>query len=102
MAEHLSHAIKHVQLELQQPLLVDMKMMQYEKMRWESIQNMMSEEFSAIKCIMEKERESQGEKSLAADVETKLRKLADHEIQLKTDIAARVVSIFNKSVCPCL
>uniref|UniRef100_A0A669QTS1 Spectrin repeat containing nuclear envelope protein 2 n=1 Tax=Phasianus colchicus TaxID=9054 RepID=A0A669QTS1_PHACC len=97
VAEHLSHALRHVQLELQQPMVVDMKMMQYEKMRWESIQNMMSAEFSAIKCIMEKERESQEEKSLAAGVETKLRALADHEIQLKTDIAARVVSIFNKS-----
>lgn len=102
VAEHLSHAIRHVQLELQQPIVVDLKMMQYEKMRWESIQNMMSAEFSAFKCIMEKERESQEEKSLAAGVETKLRALADHEIQLKTDIAARVVSIFNESLCPCL
>uniref|UniRef100_A0A8C2T2D1 Spectrin repeat containing nuclear envelope protein 2 n=1 Tax=Coturnix japonica TaxID=93934 RepID=A0A8C2T2D1_COTJA len=88
VAEHLSHAIKRIQSELQQPLLVDMKMMQYEKMRWESIQYVMSAEFSAIKLIMEKERESQGEKSLAADIETKLRTLADHEIQLKTDISA--------------
>ncbi|XP_010710323.1 nesprin-2 isoform X1 [Meleagris gallopavo] len=93
VAEHLSHAIRHVQLELQQPMVVDMKMMQYEKMRWESIQNMMSAEFSAIKCIMEKERGSQEEKSLAAGVETKLRALADHEIQLKTDIAARVSAL---------
>ncbi|OXB54356.1 hypothetical protein ASZ78_006237 [Callipepla squamata] len=93
VAEHLSQAIRHVQLELQQPLLIDMKMMQYEKMRWESIQNMMSAEFSAIKCIMEKEWESQEEKSLAADLETKLRTLEDHEIQLVTDIAARVSAL---------
>ncbi|XP_042670139.1 nesprin-2 isoform X5 [Centrocercus urophasianus] len=93
VAEHLSHAIRHVQLELQQPIVVDLKMMQYEKMRWESIQNMMSAEFSAIKCIMEKERESQEEKSLAAGLGTKLRALADHEIQLKTDIAARVSAL---------
>uniref|UniRef100_A0A803XRM3 Spectrin repeat containing nuclear envelope protein 2 n=1 Tax=Meleagris gallopavo TaxID=9103 RepID=A0A803XRM3_MELGA len=99
VAEHLSHAIRHVQLELQQPMVVDMKMMQYEKMRWESIQNMMSAEFSAIKCIMEKERGSQEEKSLAAGVETKLRALADHEIQLKTDIAARVAGeLYTKAV----
>uniref|UniRef100_A0A8C2T0X3 Spectrin repeat containing nuclear envelope protein 2 n=1 Tax=Coturnix japonica TaxID=93934 RepID=A0A8C2T0X3_COTJA len=99
VAEHLSHAIKRIQSELQQPLLVDMKMMQYEKMRWESIQYVMSAEFSAIKLIMEKERESQGEKSLAADIETKLRTLADHEIQLKTDIAARVAGeLYTKAV----
>ncbi|XP_021259548.1 nesprin-2 isoform X4 [Numida meleagris] len=93
VAEHLSRAIKHVQLELQQPLLVDMKMMQYEKLRWQSIQNMMSAEFSAIKRIMEKEGESQEEKSLAAGIETKLRTLEDREIQLKTDIAARVSAL---------
>ncbi|XP_065605086.1 nesprin-2 isoform X2 [Cyrtonyx montezumae] len=93
VAEHLSQAIRHIQLELQQPLLVDMKMMQYEKMQWESIQNMMAAEFSAIKCIMEKERESQEEKSLDAGLETKLRTLEDHEVQLMTDIAARVSAL---------
>uniref|UniRef100_A0A8B9BV85 Spectrin repeat containing nuclear envelope protein 2 n=1 Tax=Anser brachyrhynchus TaxID=132585 RepID=A0A8B9BV85_9AVES len=87
--EHIFHAIKHIQLELQQPLLVDMKMMQFEKMRWEAIQNMMTAEFSAIKYLMEKERENEEEKSLAADIETKLKTLQDHELQLKTDITAR-------------
>ncbi|NXK56413.1 SYNE2 protein, partial [Chauna torquata] len=91
--EHLFHAIKRIQLELQQPLLVDMKMMQYEKMRWEAIQNMMAAEFSAIKCMMEKEKENQEENSLAADIETKLTTLQDHEIELKTDIAARVSAL---------
>uniref|UniRef100_A0A8B9BUY5 Spectrin repeat containing nuclear envelope protein 2 n=1 Tax=Anser brachyrhynchus TaxID=132585 RepID=A0A8B9BUY5_9AVES len=91
--EHIFHAIKHIQLELQQPLLVDMKMMQFEKMRWEAIQNMMTAEFSAIKYLMEKERENEEEKSLAADIETKLKTLQDHELQLKTDITARVSAL---------
>uniref|UniRef100_A0A8B9SQ23 Spectrin repeat containing nuclear envelope protein 2 n=1 Tax=Anas platyrhynchos TaxID=8839 RepID=A0A8B9SQ23_ANAPL len=86
--ERIFHTIKHIQLELQQPLLVDMKMMQFEKMRWEAIQNMMTAEFSAIKYLMEKERENEEEKSLAADTETKLKTLQDHELQLKTDISA--------------
>uniref|UniRef100_A0A8C0HMF1 Spectrin repeat containing nuclear envelope protein 2 n=1 Tax=Buteo japonicus TaxID=224669 RepID=A0A8C0HMF1_9AVES len=86
--EHVFHIIKHIQLELQQPLLIDMKVMQYEKIRWEAIQNMMQAKFSAIKCRMEKERENQEEKSLAADIETKLETLQGHEIQLKTDISA--------------
>lgn len=94
--EHIFHIIKHIQLELQQPLLIDIKIMQYEKMRWEAIQNMMQAKFSAIKCIMEKQRENQEEKSLPTGIETKLETLQDHELQLKTDIAARVVSIFNK------
>ncbi|XP_010221465.1 PREDICTED: nesprin-2 [Tinamus guttatus] len=88
--EHILHTIKHFQLELQKPLLVDMKMIQYEKMRWEAIQNMVPAVFSAIKCIMQKERKNQEDKSLAADIEAKLETLQDHEIQLKTDIAARI------------
>ncbi|XP_075359887.1 nesprin-2 isoform X2 [Mycteria americana] len=92
-AEHIFHIVKHIQLELQQPLLIDIKKMQYEKMRWEAIQNMMQAKFSAIQCIMEKERENQEGKSLAAGIETKLEKLQDHEIQLKTDIAARVSAL---------
>uniref|UniRef100_A0A672UCE7 Spectrin repeat containing nuclear envelope protein 2 n=1 Tax=Strigops habroptila TaxID=2489341 RepID=A0A672UCE7_STRHB len=87
-AEHLFHIVKHIQLELQQPLLVDIKTMQYEKIRWEAIQDMIQAKFSAIKCIMEKEREKQEEKSLAAGIDTKLETLQDHEIQLKTDISA--------------
>uniref|UniRef100_A0A8C3KFK5 Spectrin repeat containing nuclear envelope protein 2 n=1 Tax=Calidris pygmaea TaxID=425635 RepID=A0A8C3KFK5_9CHAR len=86
--EHMFHIIKHIQLELQQPLVIDMKNMQYEKMRWEGIQNMMQGKFSDIKCIMEKERESQEEKSLVPGIEAKLETLQDHEIQLKTDISA--------------
>ncbi|KAM7109858.1 nesprin-2 [Ciconia maguari] len=92
-AEHTFHIIKHIQLELQQPLLIDIKKIQYEKVRWEAIQNMMQAKFSAIQCIMEKERENQEGKSLAAGIETKLEKLQDHEIQLKTDIAARVSAL---------
>ncbi|XP_067151183.1 nesprin-2 [Apteryx mantelli] len=92
-AEHIFHTIKHIQLELQKPLLVDMKMIQYEKVRWEAIQNMVPAVFSAIKCVMEKDREKKGEKSLAAGIETKLETLKDHEIQLKTDIAARVSAL---------
>ncbi|NXX79168.1 SYNE2 protein, partial [Urocolius indicus] len=91
--EHMFHIIKHIQSELQQPLPLDMKIMQYEKIRWEAIQNMMQAKFSAIKRIMEKERENQEEKSLAADIETKLETLQGHEIQLKTDIAARVSAL---------
>ncbi|KAM6130878.1 nesprin-2 [Pterocles gutturalis] len=91
--EHIFHIIKHIQSELQQPLLIDIKMMQYEKMRWEAIQNMMQVKFPAIKCIMEKERENQEEKSLAGGIETKLEMLQDHEMQLKTDIAARVSAL---------
>ncbi|KAM9652315.1 nesprin-2 isoform 3-T5 [Morphnus guianensis] len=91
--EHVFHIIKHIQLELQQPLLTDIKIMQYEKIRWEAIQNIMQAKFSAIKCRMEKERENQEEKSLAADIETKLETLQGHEIQLKTDIAARVSAL---------
>ncbi|XP_030338707.1 nesprin-2 isoform X2 [Strigops habroptila] len=92
-AEHLFHIVKHIQLELQQPLLVDIKTMQYEKIRWEAIQDMIQAKFSAIKCIMEKEREKQEEKSLAAGIDTKLETLQDHEIQLKTDIAAHVSAL---------
>ncbi|KAM6069250.1 nesprin-2 [Theristicus caerulescens] len=92
-AEHIFHIIKHIQLELQQPLLIDIKIMQYEKMRWKAIQNMMQAKFSAIKCIMEKERENQEEKSLAAGIETKLETLQDREIELKTDIATRVSAL---------
>ncbi|KAM6311325.1 nesprin-2 [Aegotheles albertisi] len=88
--EHIFHMIKHIQLELQQPLLIDIKIIQYERMRWKAIQNMMQEKLSAIKCIMEKEKSKQEEKSLAAVIETKLETLQGHEKQLKTDIAARV------------
>ncbi|XP_065491709.1 nesprin-2 isoform X3 [Caloenas nicobarica] len=91
--EHIFHIIKHIQLQLQQPLLLDLKIMHYENMRWEAIQNMMQAKFSAIKCIMEKERENQEEKPLTAGIETKLETLQDHEIQLKTDIAARVSAL---------
>lgn len=94
-AECIFHIIKHIQSELQQPLLIDIKMMQYEKIRWEAIQNMMQAEFSAIKYTMEKERGNQEEQSLAGGIETKLETLQDHEIQLQTDIAARVVSVLN-------
>ncbi|XP_026705487.1 nesprin-2 isoform X2 [Athene cunicularia] len=88
--EHIFHIINHIELELQQPLLIDIKIMQYEKIRWEAIQNMMQAKFSALKCIMEKESKNQEEKSLTAGIEAKLETLRDHEIQLKTDIAARV------------
>ncbi|KAM6273721.1 nesprin-2-like [Porphyrio hochstetteri] len=91
--EDILHTIKYIQLEVQQPLLIDMKIMQYEKMRWEAIQNMMQAKFAAIKHIMEKEKENQDDKSLAADIEAKLETLKDHEIQLKTDIAARVSAL---------
>ncbi|XP_009990126.1 PREDICTED: nesprin-2-like, partial [Tauraco erythrolophus] len=91
--EHIFHIIKHIQLELQQPLLIDIKTMRYEKMRWEAIQNMMQVKFSAVKCIVEKEREKQEEKSLAAVIETKLKALQDHEMRLKTDVAARVSAL---------
>uniref|UniRef100_A0A672UDX3 Spectrin repeat containing nuclear envelope protein 2 n=1 Tax=Strigops habroptila TaxID=2489341 RepID=A0A672UDX3_STRHB len=97
-AEHLFHIVKHIQLELQQPLLVDIKTMQYEKIRWEAIQDMIQAKFSAIKCIMEKEREKQEEKSLAAGIDTKLETLQDHEIQLKTDIAAHTGELYTKAV----
>ncbi|KAM6392914.1 nesprin-2 [Pluvialis apricaria] len=90
--EHIFHIIKHIQLELQQPLLIDIKIMQYEKMRWEGIQNMMQAKFSNVKSMMEKERENQ-EKSLVAGIEAKLETLQDHEIQLKTDVAARVSAL---------
>lgn len=102
-AEHIFHIIKHIQSELQQPLLIDIKMVQYEKTRWEAIQNMMQAEFSAIKCTMEKERGDQEDQSLAAGIETKLETLQDHEIQLQRDIAARVVSVLNSGkVWPCI
>uniref|UniRef100_A0A8C4V3B0 Spectrin repeat containing nuclear envelope protein 2 n=1 Tax=Falco tinnunculus TaxID=100819 RepID=A0A8C4V3B0_FALTI len=86
--EYIFHIIKHIQLELQQPLLIDIKLMQYEKLRWEAIQKMMQAKFSAINCIMEKERKNPKEKSLAAGIETKLETLQDHETQLKIDISA--------------
>ncbi|KAM4667357.1 nesprin-2 [Amazona ochrocephala] len=92
-SEHLFHIIKYIQSELLQPLLVDIKTMQYEKIRWEAIQNMIQAKFSAIKCIMEKEREKQEEKSVAAGTDAKLETLQDHEIQLKEDIAARVTTL---------
>ncbi|XP_037249263.1 nesprin-2 isoform X1 [Falco rusticolus] len=91
--EYIFHIIKHIQLELQQPLLIDIKIMQYEKLRWEAIQKMMQAKFSAINCIMEKERKNPKEKSLAAGIETKLETLQDHETQLKIDIAARVSAL---------
>ncbi|KAL2304033.1 hypothetical protein Nmel_009323 [Mimus melanotis] len=86
-AENIFHIIKHIKLELQQPLVIDINTMQDEKLRWEAIQNMMEGKFSALKCIMEKEREKQ-EKSPAAAVE--IETLQGHEAQLKADIAARV------------
>ncbi|KAM9013927.1 nesprin-2 [Ara ararauna] len=92
-SEHLFHILKYIQSELLQPLLVDIKTMQYEKLRWEAIQNMIQAKFSAIKCIMEKEREKQEEKSVAAGTDAKLETLQDHEIQLKADIAARVSTL---------
>ncbi|XP_057272197.1 nesprin-2 isoform X1 [Pezoporus wallicus] len=92
-SEHLSHIIKYIQSELQQPLLVDIKTMQYEKIRWEAIQNMIQAKFSAIKCVMEKEREEKQEKFIAAGTDAKLETLQDHGIQLKTDIAARVSTL---------
>ncbi|XP_017663045.1 PREDICTED: nesprin-2 isoform X2 [Lepidothrix coronata] len=91
--ENISHIIKHIQSELQQPVVIDVKTMQDEKLRWEAIQNMVQANFSAIKRIMEKERENQEEKSLAAGIETKLEMLQGHEAQLKTDIAARVSAL---------
>ncbi|XP_009068906.1 PREDICTED: nesprin-2-like, partial [Acanthisitta chloris] len=91
--ENIFRITKHIESELQQPLLIDVETMQAEKLRWEAIQNMMQETFSAIKCTMEKEKENQEEKSLAAGIETKLEALQGHEIQLKTDIAARVSAL---------
>ncbi|XP_064515447.1 nesprin-2 isoform X2 [Pseudopipra pipra] len=91
--ENISHIIKHIQSELQQPVVIDVKTMQDEKLRWEAIQNMVQANFSAIKHLMEKERENQEEKSLAAGIETKLEMLQSHEAQLKTDIAARVSAL---------
>ncbi|XP_053922750.1 nesprin-2 [Cuculus canorus] len=91
--EHIFHFIEHIQLKLQQPLMTDIKIMQYEKMRWEAIQNMMQAKFSAIKCIKGKEKENQEQKSFAAVKEAKLEALQDYEIQLKTDIAARVSAL---------
>uniref|UniRef100_A0A8C4XU42 Spectrin repeat containing nuclear envelope protein 2 n=1 Tax=Falco tinnunculus TaxID=100819 RepID=A0A8C4XU42_FALTI len=88
--EYIFHIIKHIQLELQQPLLIDIKLMQYEKLRWEAIQKMMQAKFSAINCIMEKERKNPKEKSLAAGIETKLETLQDHETQLKIDILIKL------------
>lgn len=95
--ENIFHIIKHIQLKLQQPLVIDINTMQNEKLRWVAIQNMMEAKFSALKCIMEKGRENQEEKSPAAAVETKLETLQGQEAQLKADIAARVVSIFSES-----
>ncbi|XP_015486173.1 nesprin-2 isoform X3 [Parus major] len=86
--ENICHIIKHIQLELQQPLVIDLNTMQDEKLRWEAIQNMMEGKFSALKCIMEEEREKEEEKSAAAAVEVET--LQGHEAQLKADIAARV------------
>uniref|UniRef100_A0A8C5NQZ7 Spectrin repeat containing nuclear envelope protein 2 n=1 Tax=Junco hyemalis TaxID=40217 RepID=A0A8C5NQZ7_JUNHY len=94
-AENIFHIIRHIQLELQQPLVIDINTMQDEKLRWEAIQNMMEGKLSALKCIMEKEREKQEEKSPPAA--TELEPLQGCEAQLKADIAARVVSIFNES-----
>ncbi|KAJ7412926.1 nesprin-2 isoform X1 [Pitangus sulphuratus] len=91
--ENIFHIIKHVQSELQQPLVIDVKTMQDEKLRWEAVQNMVQANFSAIKRLMEKEGENQEEKSLAAGIETKLEMLQGHEAQLKTDIAARVSAL---------
>uniref|UniRef100_A0A8C3EI66 Spectrin repeat containing nuclear envelope protein 2 n=1 Tax=Corvus moneduloides TaxID=1196302 RepID=A0A8C3EI66_CORMO len=96
-AENIFHIIKHIQLELQQPLVIDINTMQDEKLRWEAIQNMMEAKFSALKCIMEKGRENQEEESHAGSVETKLETLQGQEAQLKADIAARVVSILSES-----
>ncbi|XP_063015844.1 nesprin-2 isoform X4 [Melospiza melodia melodia] len=87
-AENIFHIIRHIQLELQQPLVIDINTMQDEKLRWEAIQNMMEGKFSALKCIMEKEREKQDEKSPPAA--TELETLQGCEAQLKADIAARV------------
>ncbi|XP_064278968.1 nesprin-2 isoform X2 [Passer domesticus] len=87
--ENIFHIIRHIQLELQQPLVIDINTMQDEKLRWEAIQNMMEGKFSALKCIMEKEREKQEEKSPAA-IEMKSETLQGCEAQLKADIAARV------------
>ncbi|XP_066045092.1 nesprin-2 isoform X1 [Chamaea fasciata] len=87
--ENIFHIIKHIQLQLQQPLVIDINTMQDEKLRWEAIQNMMEGKFSALKCMMEKEREKE-EKSPAATIEKKLETLQGHEAQLKADIAARV------------
>uniref|UniRef100_A0A8U8C3E0 Uncharacterized protein n=1 Tax=Geospiza parvula TaxID=87175 RepID=A0A8U8C3E0_GEOPR len=92
--ENIFHIIRYIQLELQQPLVIDINTMQDEKLRWEAIQNMMEGKFSALKCIMEKEREKQEEKSAAA---IELETLQGCEAQLKADIAARVVSIFNEN-----
>ncbi|XP_063255607.1 nesprin-2 [Prinia subflava] len=86
--ENIFYIIKHIQLELQQPLVIDINTMQDEKLRWEAIQNMIEEKFSALKCLMEKEREKQEEKSAAAA--TEIETLQGHEAQLKADIAARV------------
>ncbi|XP_027529961.1 nesprin-2 [Neopelma chrysocephalum] len=91
--ENISHIIKHIQSELQQPVVIDVKTMQDEKLRWEAIQNMVQANFSAVKRIMEKERENQEDKSLAAGIKTKLEMLQGHEAQLKTDIAARVSTL---------
>uniref|UniRef100_A0A8C3V6R4 Nesprin-2 n=1 Tax=Catharus ustulatus TaxID=91951 RepID=A0A8C3V6R4_CATUS len=86
--ENIFQIIKHIQSELQQPLVIDINTMQDEKLRWEAIQNMMEGKFSALKCIMEKGREEQEEKSPTAAIEVET--LQGHEAQLKADIAARV------------
>ncbi|OWK58801.1 Nesprin-2 [Lonchura striata] len=90
-AENIFHIIRHIQLELQQPLVIDINTMQDEKLRWEAIQNMMEGKFSALKCLMGKGREKQEEKSPVAAIE--IETLQGCEAQLKADIAARVSAL---------
>uniref|UniRef100_A0A8C3IBJ7 Spectrin repeat containing nuclear envelope protein 2 n=1 Tax=Chrysemys picta bellii TaxID=8478 RepID=A0A8C3IBJ7_CHRPI len=95
------HTIKKIKSEFQQPLLVDleMKKIQYEKMHCEAMQDTVQAEFCALKDLMGKEKEKQEEKSyFIAGIEAKLDELEDLEIQLKTDIASRVVNEAHENV----
>uniref|UniRef100_A0A8C4VGV8 Spectrin repeat containing nuclear envelope protein 2 n=1 Tax=Gopherus evgoodei TaxID=1825980 RepID=A0A8C4VGV8_9SAUR len=99
--EHTLHTIKQIKSEFQQPLLVDleMKKIQYEKMHCEAMQDRVQAEFCALKDLMGKEKEKQEEKSyFIAGTEVKLDELEDLEIQLRTDIASRVVNEAHENV----
>uniref|UniRef100_A0A8C3T368 Spectrin repeat containing nuclear envelope protein 2 n=1 Tax=Chelydra serpentina TaxID=8475 RepID=A0A8C3T368_CHESE len=99
--EHTLHTIKQIKSEFRQPLLVDLeiKKIQYEKMHCEAIQDRVEAEFCALKDLMGKEREKHEEKSYyIAGVAAKLDELEDLEIQLKTDIASRVVNDAHENV----
>ncbi|XP_066485712.1 nesprin-2 isoform X2 [Tiliqua scincoides] len=103
-------ALKQIESQLQQPLLVDLEihMAPYEKMYCRVLEDVVEAESRAAEALINEERGALGEKSaLTDDLGKELEEVQKLEIQLKTVIAARrsaldeaceIIELYNEAV----